>query len=256
MQLARHLVEKPWGRVDLPPEFGDTHGARIGEIWFAPNGPLLIKYIFTGERLSVQVHPSDAEARARGLPHGKNECWYIVDADPGATIGMGVRTGVSSEALRAAALDGSIVDLLEWRTVARGDFLYVPAGTVHAIGAGITLIEVQQPADITYRLFDYGRPRDLHLDDGIAVARREPFPDAQHRRGGEGDALLIESPAFTVRRTGAAIDMAGPRDRWVVPLAGHARSGRDCAVPGNCLFVAAGEVLVLDQGCSALVATV
>ena len=156
MKLHTHKVEKPWGRTTLPALFGTTEGRRIGEIWFEaagePDLPLLVKYIFTSEKLSIQVHPDDAQAQARGLAQGKSECWYILDAEPGATLGLGFGTALSPAALRAAALHGSIEDLMEWKAVAPGDFFLVPAGTVHAIGAGIALLEFQQNADVTYRL--------------------------------------------------------------------------------------------------------
>ena len=172
MKLQRRYVEKPWGRTELPPMFDPPAGERIGEVWFTDGAelPLLAKYIFTSERLSVQVHPDDEQARARGLAQGKSECWYILDAEPGATLGLGLTREVGSDELRAAALDGSIEQLMDWRAVAAGDFFFVPSGTIHAIGAGISLLEFQQNADVTYRLYDYGRPRELHLDDGMAVA--------------------------------------------------------------------------------------
>src|SRR5205823_13170573 len=109
------------------------------------------------------------QARARGLPRGKSECWYILEAEPGAVLGLGLTREAAADELRAAALDGSIEELISWRPVRAGDFISVPPGTIHAIGAGISLLEIQQNADVTYRLYDYGRPRELHLDDGIAV---------------------------------------------------------------------------------------
>ena len=177
VKLQSHVVEKPWGRTDLPPTFENTSTEPVGEVWFdAPAGqdlPLLVKYIFTSEKLSVQVHPNDEQAHARGLARGKNECWYILDAQEGSSLGLGLHSAVSADELRNAAVDGSIEHLMDWKPVAAGDFFYVPAGTIHAIGAGITLLEVQQNSDVTYRLYDYGRPRELHLDDGIAVAKPE-----------------------------------------------------------------------------------
>src|SRR5947199_2014141 len=177
MKLATRQVEKPWGRTALPPPFGDIGGRRIGEIWFEGPGdlPLLAKYIFTSEKLSVQVHPDDEAARERGLRRGKSECWYIIDAEPGAVLGLGLKEEISREALRAAAHEGSIEALMDWVPVAAGDFHFVPAGTVHAIGAGIALLEFQQASDVTYRLYDYGRPRALHLDDAVAVAHCGPY---------------------------------------------------------------------------------
>ncbi len=180
MKLQRQYVEKPWGRTELPPMFDAPKDQRIGEVWFTGGAdlPLLAKYIFTSERLSVQVHPDDEQARARGLPHGKTECWYILEADPGSTLGLGLKREVSAEELRSAALDGSIEGLLDWRTVQPGDFFLVPPGTIHAIGGGLSLIEFQQNADVTYRLYDYGRPRELHLDDAVDVACRAPYRES------------------------------------------------------------------------------
>src|SRR6476661_6148361 len=152
-------VERIWGRHDLPagfPTLGD--GVPVGEIWFEPpaGASLLVKYLFTAERLSIQVHPDDAAARAKGYPRGKDEAWYILDAAPDARIGLGLTHDVSRDALRAAALDGSIEALLDWRPVSPGETLYLPPGTIHAIGGGIALVEIQQHLDLTYRLYDYG----------------------------------------------------------------------------------------------------
>src|SRR5690606_21069723 len=122
---------------------------------------LLVKYIFTSEKLSVQVHPSDAQA-ALGEPgdRGKEECWLVLDAEPGAQLGLGLTRNLAQDELRAAALDGSIEDMLGWRSVSPGDFFRILPGTVHAIGPGLSLVEVQQNSDTTYRLYDYGRPRE------------------------------------------------------------------------------------------------
>jgi mannose-6-phosphate isomerase len=106
------------------------------------------------------------------IRRGKEECWLVIDAEPGATLGVGFHEPVSHEVLRAAALDGSIEDMLVWHPVKAGDFFYIPANTVHAIGAGVSLIEIQQNSDITYRLYDYGRPRELHLDKGSPCRAR------------------------------------------------------------------------------------
>ena len=261
MKLDTHQVEKPWGRTELPPVFGATDGRRIGEIWFdAPDGadlPLLVKYIFTSEKLSIQVHPNDEEAWQRGLPHGKSECWYIIGAEPGAALGLGLRREIDADSLRHSAIDGSIEDLIDWKPVQPGDFFFVPPGTVHAIGPGISLLEFQQNADLTYRLYDYGRPRELHLDDGVAVSRPVPYPDSlAHRAGAADDIVLIDGPHFTLCRatsTEAIPAVLGERRRWVMPLEGAARCGEDSAGPGECLLVAAGAALELTPGSVALV---
>jgi mannose-6-phosphate isomerase len=257
MKLAKQYVEKPWGRTDLPAIFDAPRDKRIGEILFtgAPDLPLLVKYIFTSEKLSVQVHPSDEQARVRGLASGKSECWFIVEAEPDATIGVGLRGSYSPEAMRAAALDGSIEHLLDWRAVRAGDFLFVPAGTVHAIGPGVKLIEVQQNADVTYRLFDYGRPRELHLDDALAVASVEPYP-AQFARhvAADEDSTLVDGPHFTLVYT--LRDALHERRRWVLPLEGAVRSGQDEAVAGECLLLAPREQLITDGARMLIAATV
>jgi mannose-6-phosphate isomerase len=242
-KLSTHLVEKPWGRETLPPPF-DSGGRKVGEVWFEhPQGralPLLAKYIFTSEALSVQVHPDDEAARARGLARGKSECWYILDAEPDARLALGLEREVGVEALRQAALDGSVEALLDWRPVKRGDLFYVPAVTIHAIGAGISLLEFQQNADVTYRLYDYGRPRELHLDDALAVARRGPAAAFKAR----GD-ILVDGPHFSLVRQGAAARLED-RLRWVLPLSGSVRAGGEVAEAGECLLVEPGVPAAFD----------
>jgi mannose-6-phosphate isomerase len=194
--LPTREVEKPWGRDRLPAPFHSPIGRRIGEIWFEPPPELpelLVKYIFTSEKLSVQVHPSDAQ-----LPGcGKEECWLVIDSEPDAALGIGFREPLSAEAMREAARNGRIEHLLVWHSVRPGDFFYIPAGTVHAIGAGVSLIEVQQNSDVTYRLYDYGRPRELHLDEGVKVARGERYDLKLRRRVPPGGAVsLVDGPLF------------------------------------------------------------
>ena len=257
MKLVAEYVEKPWGRTSLPDGFDPPEaGRRIGELWFAaPDGralPLLVKYIFTSERLSVQVHPDDAQAQARGLAHGKSECWYIVDAEPGASLALGFREEVDRDRLRTAALDGSIERLLDWRPLQAGDSFYVPAGTVHAIGSGISLVEVQQPSDVTYRLYDYGRPRELHLEEALDVADRSPCPDAA-----EGDGrTLVASPHFTLLRLkgGGVADELSGRQRWAIPLSGTVEAGDGRAGAGECLLVEPGVALSRSEDCVLLLA--
>lgn len=195
--LTTRRVPKVWGRCDLPSPFDGPESGPVGEIWFEPPRELdtiLAKYLFTSEKLSVQVHPY-AAASPTGC--GKEECWLVVDAEPGASLAVGFREEIDAEAMRAAALDGSIEHLLAWHEVALGDFLYIPAGTVHAIGPGLTLVEMQQNSPITYRLYDYGRPRDLHLDEAIAVAMGVPHDPALRRRiDPSEETMLVDGPHF------------------------------------------------------------
>ncbi|WP_419865943.1 class I mannose-6-phosphate isomerase [Aurantiacibacter rhizosphaerae] len=198
-------VEKVWGLDHLPAPFSAAPGKRIGEIWFEPPAELpelLVKYIFAGEKLSVQCHPNDAQAVASGHgTNGKEECWLVIDADEGAKLGVGFKEDVNRETMHSAALDGSIENLLAWHDVAPGDFFYIPANTVHAIGGGVSILEIQQNSDITYRLFDYGRPRELHLEKGMKVASGAQF-DASTRRTVLPDETLtlVEGPYFRLHQ--------------------------------------------------------
>lgn len=170
--LPVRFLEKVWGATDLSPWY--PHQAKkIGEVWFEADLPLLVKFIFTTERLSVQVHPDDAFAGAHENCRGKTEMWYVLRADPGAQVGIGFRESLTREQLREAALDGRIERLLNWIDVRAGDAFFMPPGTVHAIGPGLAMCEIQQHSDVTYRLYDYGRPRELHLEKGVQVALTE-----------------------------------------------------------------------------------
>lgn len=230
-RLKTHRVEKPWGRHHLWPGFPDpAPGSEpVGEIWFQDesddSSELLVKYLFTAEKLSIQVHPDDAAARATGHARGKDEAWVILAAEPQSTIAIGTKEPVDHETLRAAALDGSIEQLVDWKPVKAGDVFYSPAGTVHAIGAGITLVEVQQNVDLTYRLYDYGRPRELHLDEGVTVSDARPFvPNFTPRDLAPGRSILAEGPKFVLERwrpdDARTIMLPQGVPGWFVPVTG------------------------------------
>jgi mannose-6-phosphate isomerase len=264
--LAVKLVEKVWGRVRLPAPFAalanERRGKRIGEIWFEPPPELpelLVKYIFTSEKLSVQVHPSDAQTEAAGLgKQGKEECWLVIDAEPGAKLGIGFGGEVSAEAMRHAAIDGSIEGMLVWHPVHAGDFFYIPANTVHAIGGGCSIIEVQQNSDITYRLYDYGRPRELHLDQGIAVAKGAPHDAANRRRVAAGDETLVDGPYFRLDQVEGspsaeqAAKYAG--SLLVIPRTGKATVAGEPVRPGQCALAESLGDVVFDPNGSCLIA--
>ncbi|MEG8219517.1 class I mannose-6-phosphate isomerase [Sphingomonas sp. HH69] len=253
--LPVRQVEKPWGKKNLPPVFGDTGNRQIGEIWFEPPPEipdLLVKYIFTSEKLSVQVHPSDTQTIAAGLgKQGKEECWLVIDAEPGATLGIGFDLDTDTEQLHAAALDGSIETMMTWHPVSAGDFFYIPANTVHAIGAGISLIEVQQNSDITYRLFDYGRPRELHLEEGLAVSRGEIYDLSLSRRVAGETTTLVNGPYFRMDQLCGAID-TDVRHRYggapllVIPRQGDIPVGGEWVKPGQCALVMSIDDLDID----------
>ena len=251
-QLPTKMVEKVWGRDQLPAPFAAPAGSRIGEIWFSPPPELpqiLVKYLFTSEKLSVQVHPSDAAA----LPGeaGTEECWLVLDAEPGATLAIGFTRDVTPAEIAAAAKDGSIEALLEWHPARPGDLFYLPAGTVHAIGPGLALVEVQQTSETTFRIYDYGRPRELHLERAVAVASGAPY-GAENKRNIAMGQVLVDGPYFRLDRVEGAPDAATlaayAGALLVVPLAGEvvAKDGSARAGAGECLV--ADGLACLDFG--------
>jgi mannose-6-phosphate isomerase len=205
VRLLPSFREKIWGATTLEPWFRDSQ-SRIGEVWFTADDnrtedgrtlsalvheygpallgagtqwerfPILVKFIFTTGKLSLQVHPNDEQARAAEGGPGKTEMWYILRAEPDSTIALGFKEPVTRDRLRESALTGEIENLTRWFPARAGETFFTPAGVVHAIGAGIALVEIQQNSDVTYRLYDYGRPRELHLDKGVAVANLDPHP--------------------------------------------------------------------------------
>lgn len=233
---------RPWGTNDLSPIYPRQFTERIGESWLtgdhckvqngslagkslsevasqyqrelvgdaAPNAdrfPLLAKFLFPHEKLSVQVHPDDADARAIGQPWGKTECWYVADAKPGAEIGLGLKKGTTRADFEKSVHDNRAEELLNWIKVSKGDLIYVAGGTVHTLGPGAIIVETQQQSDTTFRLYDYGRPRELHLKDGMRVIKEQATsgkvrPQAFSKFGSNGNLgqKLVASPYFTVER--------------------------------------------------------
>ncbi|MFY7744134.1 MAG: class I mannose-6-phosphate isomerase [Erythrobacter sp.] len=253
-QLPTRMVDKVWGRDVLPAPFVAPAGERIGEIWFEPPPELpqvLVKYLFTSEKLSVQVHPSDAQALAGEA--GKEECWLVLDAEPDARLAIGFTRDVTSDEIAAAAKDGTIEELLVWHPARAGDLFYLPAGTVHAIGPGLALVEVQQASDTTFRLYDYGRPRELHLERGLAVSKGEPYGAEHHRRIEDG-AVLVDGPYFRLDRIVGAPD-AATRAAFdgallALPLAGSvtASDSGARAGAGECLYAPGLDALDFSAG--------
>lgn len=265
-KLHPRQVEKPWGRLALPATFGTAGPRPIGEIWYedetgSDDLPLLVKYIFTSERLSIQVHPDDSAARAVGLPGGKEEIWYILDCEPDARLGIGLTRPLSAEAFRAAALDGSIEQWIDWKPVRPGDCYFIPAGTVHAIGAGIMLAEIQQNVDVTYRLYDYGRPRDLHLDQGQAVSRLLPYDrPVIHAPLGQ-DVGMLSPPDAPFRlelrhwSAGETVRLPDADHIWFTPLDGNGTVDEAPWAKGDCWLLDSESRLRTEAPSSALLAT-
>ena len=233
VSLRPILQERIWGEETLPGCYPQpAAGKPIGEAWLtaeicvADSGPLagtslaeltklypaafasgasaefplLIKTLFPREKLSVQVHPNDAQALALGQPRGKTECWYVLSAEPGATVAVGFREEISLDQVRAAIADGTLEDKLRYLPVKAGDMVYVDAGTVHAIGSGMVVLETQEYSDITYRLYDYGRPRELHVDAGLAVTRTTTDAGLVAPVAMDGFTQLVASDYFVVDR--------------------------------------------------------
>jgi mannose-6-phosphate isomerase len=232
---------RPWGTLDLSPIYPNhKFNERIGEAWLTgencqvANGalakrtlaelsiefgpqlvgtaardrrsfPLLMKFLFPEEKLSVQVHPDDATAQRFGEPWGKTECWYVAHARPGSQVALGLKRGATRSQLEAAIHEKRAEELLNWVNVYQGEMIYVAGGTVHTLGPGSVLVETQQQSDTTYRLYDYGRPRPLHLEQGLASVKEHvasgkvirPAPVAID--GGKNRlSSMIAAPYFSV----------------------------------------------------------
>ena len=233
---------RPWGTHDLSPIYPRQFSEKIGESWLTgdhckvQNGalagkslaelaaqykrelvgeapadenrfPLLAKFLFPQEKLSVQVHPDDAAARDIGEPCGKTECWYVAHAKPGAQLALGLKPGVTRGQFEQSVHENRAEDLLNWITVSAGDMIYVAGGTVHTLGPGSIIVETQQQSDTTFRLYDYGRPRELHLEQGLRVIKENTASGkvkarAVLRLSGNGNRAqtLVSSPYFSVEK--------------------------------------------------------
>lgn len=267
-QACMELIPKPWGSTDLLPWSGAGQpGIPIGELRFqrcdkhAPEPALLLKLLFTEEALSIQVHPDDAAAHQMGLPRGKTEAWYILSAASDAAVGVGLKAVVTPEQLRAAIADGSIAQLVAWHKPAAGEIIAVPAGTIHAIGAGLVLAEIQQRSDTTFRLYDHGRARDLHIEQGVTVAYAGPTKRTMPaRRLSDVRTVLVANPYFVFERidlpAGSIWDLDARCETWLAVISGDAKIGalqigvgQGCFIETQAARIAPGEA-----GLSCLVA--
>ena len=270
MTIERARVQelpKPWGVIDGMPWSEAGHdGLAIGEICFersglAAAGPaLLLKVLLTRQPLSIQVHPDDALARSMGLSNGKTEAWFVLSARPGAKVALGLKQSMTKLQLRAAITDGSIADRVAWRGVAAGDVVSVPAGTIHAIGAGLVIAEIQQRSDTTFRLFDHGRSRELHIDVALAAASAEPADTQPEKRQLTSERTLLAANAhFVFERVELAPDstwcVEACRETWLLVVDGAARAGEFEVVKGNAVF-AEGDRVLLRAGAGGVVCVV
>jgi mannose-6-phosphate isomerase len=247
-------IPKPWGVSDLFPWCSVSNdGEAIGEIWYerADNADvdpsLLLKLLFTSQPLSIQVHPNDAFARSMGLPNGKTEVWYVLSAAPEAKVALGLSRRLTPRQLRKSIDDGSISDLIVWHAVSVGDVISVPAGTIHAIGAGLVIAELQQRSDATFRLFDPGRQRELHVDSAIVVADAGPA-DFQVRssRLTPERRLLVSVPQLVFERIdlnqNSSWYLEAERETWLLVLGGSAAAGSFEVSQGDALFAQSDRV--------------
>ena len=189
------------------------------------------------------------EARSVGMPHGKTEAWYILSAAPHAKVAVGLKWRPTSQQLRTAIEDGSIADMIFWRHVQSGEVVFVPAGTIHAIGPGLIIAEIQQRSDATFRLFDFGRRRELHVDNAVAVAHAGSA-DAQteSRRLTDARTLLIACPYFVLERIDLAPEsnwvLNAVSETWLLVLDGHARVGSMNLSIGETAFLEADRATI------------
>lgn len=263
-----HLLQKPWGVLDLRPwsNAGDDANT-IGEIWYersdstAAAPSLLLKLLFTNQSLSIQVHPDDAYAQSIGLPNGKTEAWYVLSAAPEAKIALGLKRHLTHEQLRHAIDDGSISDLVVWQSMHSGDTTLVAAGTIHAIGAGLVIAEIQQRSDATFRLFDHGRGRELHIENALAVANTGPADfRVTPTRLTDTRTLLVSNSHFTFERIDLAPNSAwsveAEHETWLLGVGGSAHAGSFDVTTGDAVFAQSDRVNILagSDGFAGLIA--
>ena len=266
---------RPWGTQDLSPIYPNHRfEQKIGEAWLTgdecqvSNGPLrgktlaniskqyqrelvgeaardpkrfplLLKFLFPYEKLSVQVHPDDAQAIRVGQPWGKTECWYVAHAKPGSQIALGLKAGVTAAQFEQSIHQNRAEELLNWINLYAGDMIYVAGGTVHSLGPGSIIVETQQQSDTTYRLYDYGRPRELHLKNGLAALKEKVSsgkvlrpPPRESATGKSRHVRLVGAPYF-------AVDMFEAKEP--VHLATRDDSGKHSA-----------QILVAVEGCGVI----
>ncbi len=259
------LTRPPWGGERLGRDLAKGEG-KIGESWEAwrdnrlvdgrrqgdvADLPVLVKLLDTAAMLSVQVHPGDADARLlAGAPHGKAEAWVVIDAAPGAKIAYGVNRELTPAELASHARSGEIEADLAWIAPRPGDLISVPPGTIHAIGPGLLLYEVQQPIDLTWRLYDWGRGRPLHLEQAAAVASTRPHAGWASREHGEGE--IFAGPHFGIARLCRPVTRRSRRWAALTVVRGQAEVDGVELKLGSTAVISPGETFIRVEGESLL----
>ncbi|WP_297900109.1 class I mannose-6-phosphate isomerase [Metallibacterium sp.] len=262
-QARIHIIPKPWGRTDLRPwnAYQDPLTA-VGEARFeradssAPQPTLLLKLIFTDEPLSIQGHPDEQLARSIGLVHGKCEAWYVLAATADARIAVGLKQQLDPAQLQACIRDGTIAERVQWHAVRAGDCTLVPPDSIRAIGAGLVIVEVQQRADATLRLFEHGRRRELHIDMAVAAASaRQSERHTAPRKLTAARTLLVANPHFVLERMtlapGVVRELDAAAETWLFILAGAGQVDSIEVEAGNAVFLD-GEPARIEVGANRL----
>jgi mannose-6-phosphate isomerase len=272
-RIAPRFVERVWGSKDLRPWYDwHTDGDPVGEVWLtgddclvetgthagltlaalfgqapqqllgtaapSPESPLLLKVLFAKGKLSVQVHPDDAMAHKYGEPRGKTECWYALAAEPGAQVACGLKAGVTLDTVREGIGKGTLEQSLNVLDVAAGDMIFVDAGTVHAIWPGSILLETQQNCDLTYRMYDYGRPRELHIEKSLEATRLTTRAGKVAPHLLADRSILLDAIYFRVERISVHASRASA----------SLRAESEPAQGLSYLFAAAGSALLRGEG--------
>jgi mannose-6-phosphate isomerase len=272
-RIAPTFVTRVWGYQDLRPWYDrQAQGEPIGEVWLtgddckadtgdhtgktlgdlfaaysksllgasasSPQSPLLLKVIFAKQKLSVQVHPDDKMAQKYGQPRGKTECWFALAAEPAAEVAVGLKPEVTLDEIKDGIHSGTLESSLKMLPVEPGDMILVEAGTVHAIWPGSILLETQQNCDLTYRMYDYGRPRELHIDKSLEAVKLDAHSGKVRPIELADRTILVDAQYFRVER---------------IPIAGT-RASDTLAAPGqpsqrlSYLFAASGSATVAGPG--------
>ncbi len=299
LKLQPVIKDYIWGGVKLGPLFGrDNGGNKMSESWEAsvhPDGesltaqgtlaeyistnpqsvggdgqfPVLIKYIDAAQNLSVQVHPDDAYAKAYEGDNGKTEMWYIISADEGAGIYCGFKRDTNKDEFLAKVKDGTVEELLNFIPVKSGDCFLIEAGTVHAIGAGCVICEIQQNSNVTYRVYDYnrvgvdGKPRQLHVEKAVDVINFKKFNDRTN--SGESTAFsggtiqtLTACKYFACRKLalcGTYSETSEDSFLTVNILSGEGEINGKAFVAGDTFFISNGEKMIVTGNATAILTT-